>query len=90
MISVISRLTGVGAHTLRLHERVGLITPARTEGGSRRYSDRDLERLQRIVALPQDGLNLAGVKRVLELEEATRRLRERLARAQPQHQADRN
>lgn len=69
VISVAARLTGVHPQTLRIYERKGLVDPERTEGGSRRYSDADLEVLRRIAELTEDGLNLAGVKRVLELED---------------------
>ena len=54
--------------TLRIYERKGLLDPARTAGGNRRYSDADLDRLRRIAELTDEGLNLAGVQRVLELE----------------------
>lgn len=75
VISVAAELAGVHPQTLRIYERKGLVNPARTGGGSRRYSDADIEALQRIQSLTDEGLNLAGVKRVLELEaelEATR------------------
>ncbi|MCP3939582.1 MAG: helix-turn-helix transcriptional regulator [Actinomycetia bacterium] len=75
VISVAAELAGVHAQTLRIYERKGLVEPARTPGGSRRYSDRDIARLQRIQELTNDGLNLAGVKRVLELEAENDRLR---------------
>ena len=65
VISVAAELAGVHAQTLRIYERKGLVEPARTPGGSRRYSDRDIQRLQRIQELTNEGLNLAGVKRVL-------------------------
>lgn len=75
VISVAAELAGMHPQTLRIYERKGLLDPARTGGGSRRYSDIDISRLQRIQELTSEGLNLAGVKRVLELEavlEATR------------------
>ena len=68
VISVAAELAGVHPQTLRIYERKGLLDPARTAGGSRRYSEPDIERLQRIAELTDEGLNLAGVKRVLELE----------------------
>ena len=68
MISVAAELAGVHPQTLRIYERKGLLDPARTAGGSRRYSEIDIERLRRIAELTDEGLNLAGVKRVLELE----------------------
>ncbi len=68
VISVAAELAGVHPQTLRIYERKGLVDPARTGGGSRRYSDEDINLLRRIQQLTTDGLNLAGVKRVLELE----------------------
>ena len=70
VISVAAELAGVHPQTLRIYERKGLVDPARTEGGSRRYSDADINQLRRIQELTNEGLNLAGVKRVLELEAA--------------------
>ena len=67
-ISVASELWGVGLQTLRLYERRGLLTPSRTDGGTRRYSDDDLERLQRITQLVTQGVNLAGIAQILDLE----------------------
>jgi DNA-binding transcriptional MerR regulator len=74
-ISVVTELTGIEPHTLRLYESRGLLTPARSEGGVRRYSDQDVQRLERISALAATGLNLTGVKRVLELEAENAQLR---------------
>ena len=68
VISVAAELAGVHAQTLRIYERKGLVEPARTPGGSRRYSDIDIALLRRIQELTNEGLNLAGVKRVLDLE----------------------
>src|SRR3954462_15464735 len=70
VISVAAELAGVHPQALRIYERKGLLDPARTGGGSRRYSDDDIEHLRRIQELTNAGLNLAGVKRVLELEAA--------------------
>lgn len=67
-ITVASELSGIDPQTLRLYERRGLLTPARTSGGTRRYSDEDLVTLQRIGELVADGINIAGVARILELE----------------------
>lgn len=78
VISVAAELAGVHPQTLRIYERRGLLDPARTVGGNRRYSEGDIERLRRIAELTSDGLNLAGVKRVLELEEQLRSLRENI------------
>ena len=66
--------------TLRIYERKGLLDPARTAGGNRRYSDADIERLRRIAELTDEGLNLAGVRRVLELEAEIARLEAELHR----------
>ena len=63
--------TGIGPQTLRLYERRGLLTPSRTEGGTRRYSDDDLERLKRITELVDQGVNLAGIAHILDLETKT-------------------
>ena len=68
VISVAAELAGVHAQTLRIYERKGLVEPARTPGGSRRYSDIDIALLRRIQELTNEGLSLAGVKRVLDLE----------------------
>ncbi|MFL3020062.1 MAG: heat shock protein transcriptional repressor HspR [Candidatus Poriferisodalaceae bacterium] len=69
VISVAAELAGVHAQTLRIYERKGLLEPARTPGGSRRYSEIDIALLRRIQELTNEGLNLAGVKRVLDLEQ---------------------
>jgi MerR family transcriptional regulator/heat shock protein HspR len=75
VISVAAELAGVHPQTLRIYERKGLVDPARTSGGSRRYSDDDIAQLRRIQELTNEGLNLAGVQRVLELEVELARLR---------------
>ncbi len=79
VISVAAELGGVHPQTLRIYERKGLLDPARTVGGSRRYSERDIDQLRRIQELTSAGLNLEGVKRVLELEAEVARLEEELA-----------
>ena len=68
VISVFAELAGVHPQTLRNYERTGLLNPKRTTGGSRRFSDEDLEVLRRIQELTNDGVNLEGVKRILRLE----------------------
>src|SRR5215475_12220616 len=78
VISVAAELAGVHPQTLRIYERKGLLDPARTVGGSRRYSERDIAQLQRIQDLTTAGLNLEGVRRVLELEAEVERLRAEL------------
>ncbi|HEX4979900.1 MAG TPA: helix-turn-helix transcriptional regulator [Acidimicrobiales bacterium] len=75
VISVAAELAGVHPQTLRIYERKGLLDPARTAGGSRRYSERDIAQLQRIQELTAAGLNLEGVRRVMELEDEVHRLR---------------
>ncbi len=79
VISVAAELAGVHPQTLRIYERKGLVMPARTGGGSRRYSDADIAQLQRIQDLTEGGLNLAGVKRVIELEAEVARLEQEIA-----------
>ncbi len=68
VISVAAELAGMHPQTLRIYERKGLVEPARTQGGSRRYSDEDIAQLQRIQDLTAEGHNLEGVRRILELE----------------------
>jgi MerR family transcriptional regulator/heat shock protein HspR len=80
VISVAAELAGVHPQTLRIYERKGLLDPARTAGGNRRYSETDLDRLRRIAELTDEGLNLAGVRRVLELEAEIARLEGELYR----------
>lgn len=79
-ISVVAQLVGTGQQNIRLYERRGLLTPDRTAGGTRQYSDTDLVVLRRISELLEEGLNLAGVAKVLELEAANARLRAELKR----------
>jgi MerR family transcriptional regulator/heat shock protein HspR len=69
IISVAAELAGVHAQTLRIYERKGLIEPQRTQGGSRRYSERDISLLRRIQELTNEGVSLVGVRKVLELED---------------------
>jgi MerR family transcriptional regulator/heat shock protein HspR len=78
VISVAAELAGVHPQTLRIYERKGLLDPTRTPGGSRRFSDMDLARLRRIQELTTAGLNLEGVRRVLELETEVLRLHAQL------------
>lgn len=74
VISVAAELAGMHPQTLRIYERRGLVQPARTQGGNRRYSDHDIERLRRIQDLAADGMNLEGIRRVMELEQQVERL----------------
>ncbi|WP_285182859.1 helix-turn-helix transcriptional regulator [Rhodococcus sp. MEB032] len=78
-ISVMSELSGVGPQTLRLYERRGLLTPARTGGGTRRYSEADLATLTRISALIADGINLTAIGVILDLENRNAALAEQIA-----------
>lgn len=87
VISVAAELAGVHPQTLRIYERKGLVQPARTDGGSRRYSEEDIAQLQRIQALTDGGLNLAGVKRVMELEAEVEELRSRIDELQAESKA---
>ena len=74
-ISVVTELTGIGAHTLRGYERAGLLHPARSEGGMRRYSRDDLAVIRRAAQLAGEGVNLAGVRHILRLEAELAELR---------------
>lgn len=80
VISVAAELAGIHPQTLRIYDRRGLVQPARTGGGSRRYSDADIEKLRRVHELTGEGMNLDGVERVLALEAEVARLREQVAR----------
>ncbi len=84
VISVAAELTGMHPQTLRIYERKGLLDPSRTSGGSRRFSESDLERLRHIQELTSTGLNLEGVRRVLQLEAEVARLHAELAEVQAQ------
>jgi MerR family transcriptional regulator, heat shock protein HspR len=81
IISVAAELAGVHPQTLRIYERKGLLRPKRTSGNTRRYSDKDIERLQEIQELTQTrGINLAGVKLIIEMQAEIEALRERAGR----------
>lgn len=79
VISVAAELAGMHPQTLRIYERRGLLTPARTSGGNRRYSDADIARLRRIAELASSGMNLEGIRHVMSLEEEVIRLRQEVA-----------
>jgi MerR family transcriptional regulator/heat shock protein HspR len=81
VISVAAELAGMHPQTLRIYERRGLVQPARTQGGNRRYSDADIEVLRRISELAESGMNLEGIRRVMELEAENARLRAELEEA---------
>ncbi|MFD3703408.1 heat shock protein transcriptional repressor HspR [Nocardia sp. NPDC058658] len=79
MISVAAQLAGMHAQTLRTYDRLGLVTPQRTSGGGRRYSARDVEVLREVQRLSQDeGVNLAGIKRIIELTNQVEALQQRV------------
>ena len=80
VISVAAELAGMHAQTLRQYDRLGLVTPGRTVGGGRRYSARDVALLREVQRLSQDeGVNLAGIKRIIELESHVDALQQRVA-----------
>jgi MerR family transcriptional regulator/heat shock protein HspR len=79
VISVAAELAGMHPQTLRNYERVGLLRPARTQGGNRRYSDADIQLLQRIARLVDIGMNLEGIRHVLELEAQVEELQREVA-----------
>jgi MerR family transcriptional regulator/heat shock protein HspR len=81
VMSIAADLVGLHPQTLRLYERRGLLEPARSDGGNRRYSDADLDQLRRIVALTDAGVNIEGVRRILELEAKVVRLTRALDQA---------
>jgi MerR family transcriptional regulator/heat shock protein HspR len=78
VISVAAELAGMHPQTLRIYERKGLLEPYRTPGGTRRYSQEDIERLQLIQELTSQGLNLEGVRRVIALQEENRLLKRKV------------
>lgn len=84
-ISVAAELTGLHPQTLRLYEQEGLVLPGRSSGGTRRYSTDDIDRLHQIMVLTSDGVNLAGVRHILELQAQARLLQAEIDRlaAQP-------
>src|SRR5918993_3103195 len=81
VISVAAELAGMHPQTLRIYERRGLVCPARTGGGNRRYSDADIAVLRRIAELASEGMNLEGIRRVMSLESENARLRTELEQA---------
>jgi len=81
VISVAAELAGMHPQTLRIYEQRGLVSPARTEGGNRRYSDADIDVLRRIAELTGEGMNLEGIRRVMRLELENARLRDELDQA---------
>jgi MerR family transcriptional regulator/heat shock protein HspR len=81
VISVAAELAGMHPQTLRIYERRGLVMPARTDGGNRRYSDADIAILKRISELTDEGMNLEGIRRVMHLEIENARLRAEVEQA---------
>jgi MerR family transcriptional regulator/heat shock protein HspR len=80
LISVAAELAGMHAQTLRTYDRLGLVSPQRSSGGGRRYSERDVDLLREVQRLSQDeGVNLAGIKRIIELTNQVEAMRSRLA-----------
>src|SRR4051794_38266886 len=80
LISVAAELAGMHAQTLRTYDRLGLVSPQRSSGGGRRYSERDVDLLREVQRLSQDeGVNLAGIKRIIELTNQVEALRSRMA-----------
>jgi len=89
VMSVAADLAGLHPQTLRLYERKGLVDPARTEGGNRRYSDADLDQLRRISDLSAEGVNIEGIRRIIELEATVARLERALHRSRQRSSASR-
>jgi MerR family transcriptional regulator/heat shock protein HspR len=79
IISVAAELAGVHPQTLRIYEQKGLVRPHRTSGNTRRYSEADIDRLRRVQRLTQQGVNLAGAKRIMALEDEINRVHARMA-----------
>jgi MerR family transcriptional regulator, heat shock protein HspR len=81
-IAVAAELSGAPIQSIRLWERRGLLTPARTPGGTRRYSSDDVSRIARITALVAEGINIAGIGRIMDLEDTNIALREKVRAGQ--------
>lgn len=91
MISVAAELAGMHAQTLRTYDRLGLVTPQRTSGGGRRYSSRDVDLLREIQRLSQEeGVNLAGIKRIIDLSNQVEALQQRVRELTDEVAASRN
>ena len=84
VISVAAELAGVHPQTLRIYERRGLVTPGRTSGGNRRYSEADIARLKRVAELAAEGMNLEGIRHVMQLEDEIAQLRALVVQLQEQ------
>lgn len=79
VISVAAELAGMHAQTLRQYDRLGLVVPSRTRGGGRRYSSRDVDRLREVQRLSAEGVSLAGIQRIMDLEHEVESLRSRVS-----------
>ena len=90
VISVAAELAGMHAQTLRQYDRLGLVVPSRTRGGGRRYSSRDVDRLREVQRLSGEGVSLAGIQRILELENQVAALRSRLTQVLAENEQLRN
>src|SRR5688572_30113185 len=87
IISVAAELAGVHPQTLRIYEQKGLVRPHRTRGNTRRYSEADIDRLRRVQGLTQEGVNLAGAKRIMAMEDELHRMRARIAQLEARLEA---
>lgn len=85
VISVAAELAGMHAQTLRQYDRLGLVTPERTRGGGRRYSMRDIAQLRQVQELSSEGVSLAGIQRIMELENQVEALTRRVGELQEQN-----
>jgi MerR family transcriptional regulator/heat shock protein HspR len=88
VISVVSEITSVHPQTLRTYERLGLVTPGRTPGGSRRYSSQDVETIERIVQLSRLSIPASGIREILRLEAELRDLKDQLSGCSCRHQVN--
>ena len=88
VISVAAELAGMHPQTLRIYERRGLVNPGRTTGGNRRYTDADIARLRRIAQLAAEGLNLEGIRMVMQLEDEVAELRRQVAELRARDNGD--
>lgn len=90
VISVAAELAGMHPQTLRQYDRLGLVQPQRAPGRARRYSERDVQKLQEIQELSQSGVSLEGIKRIMQLENQVEALRDRMSELQAENEALRN
>ncbi|WP_237200466.1 heat shock protein transcriptional repressor HspR [Rothia nasimurium] len=90
VISVAAELAGMHPQTLRQYDRLGLVQPQRASGRARRYSERDVQKLQEIQALSQSGVSLEGIRRIMQLENQVEALQTRMVELQAENEALRN